>query len=107
MRTISSLTYTNVSLTVLILLVLTLLVKPLVSVPMAHAFEDTNPDLGRNDAQTRKMAALNPNADNAAAGREIAGAIREVASAIRESAKAQQGIAQAFVKLGQDAAPAK
>ena len=104
MRSISSLTYTNVSLTVLILLLLALVVRPLVSFPTAHAADlDTSPDMGRNAAQSRKMADLNPNADNAAAMREVAAAIREVAGAINKSATAQADIATAFGKLGQEA----
>lgn len=109
MRSIHSLTYTNVALTVLILLLSAVLVKPYLTMPAAQAqsslsenFRKADPmEEKRSSQQEAKVAQLNPNADNAAALREIAAAAREIADAIREGAKSQGEVAKALGKLSE------
>ena len=98
MRSIHTRAYTNVALTVLIIFLGLLAIRPYVSAPTAQA--QSLPDYTiRNEEQRAKVTALNPNADNATATREVAKANKEIAEALREAAKAQKDIAQAIAKL--------
>lgn len=97
MKSIQTRTYTNVALTAIIILLALLLIRPYALAPQAYAQMDEP----RNVQQTRTLATLNPNADNAKATEQVAAATREIASAIREAAKSQEQIAQALLKLGE------
>ena len=101
MRTISSQTYTNVSLTVLILLLAALVIRPLVSIPAAQA-RDLNAVDSSDD--TSKPATVNP---DASAIRECAVALQQIATAINRSADNQAKMAEALHSLGQPAGAGK
>lgn len=92
MRTIHSRTYTNVALTMLIILLLAVLARPYVGLPKANAAS------GDSERQRTNMLA-DPNAELAAATREVANSNKEIAVAIRETAKAQQEVARSISGL--------
>ena len=95
MKTITTRTYTNVALTVIMLLLLFLTVKPLISIPAAHAQLDSK----RNAQQTSKISAVDAVSVNAEATREIAQANREIAKAIDKLANTHKDVARALTRL--------
>lgn len=91
MRTITTQTYTNVALTVLILLLAVLVARPYMGSTQAHA-----DGFGRNQQQNNRAGDINSQELNAAATDRVADANQKIAEAINKSAQAQRAIADAI-----------
>ena len=99
MRRIHTRTYTNLMLTAVAVLLGVLALAPRLPPPAATAQLTGTLSASDNSEQSRKIAQLNPNADNATAQMEIAKANREIADALRKQAEAQKEMARSLAGI--------